>query len=209
MVQWWVSALFFGIGTAGYLSVNQQFKLPAHILAIWRGYGLGLLMLPLVLMTAPPVSWKFYTFVFINGLLSGYYDNRVFAGSQKFGGGSVSRIRSLSVIFASILWWAIYPSQFVELMERPFILIGIITCLLGCVATVFLIKKGEVDKEVLKMFALPIIAAAFIGVFNKSAMAEAELRNAIIYYIFIVSIVNGSANLLVYCKNSRCNFKNC
>jgi hypothetical protein len=206
MIPWWIAALFFSIGVAGYISVNQQFKLPAHILAVWRGFGVGVLMLPFVFSVAPPQTWKFYILAVLCGFCAGYYDNRAFLGSAKFGGGVISRLRSLSVIFASIFWWMVKPEEFLQLIQKPLILSGVIACLLGCVIAMFLIRKAKVDKEAFWFFFPSIIVAALSVIFAKFAIVEAELSRTIPYYIFIVSLVSGLMNLLIHCKNKKCDF---
>ncbi len=125
-MSWYISAIFYSFMHASFSLINQKFKIPGAVLAIWRGFGVFVVLLPFAFFISPPTSILFYVFVCINGILSGLYDNKLFEMSAKFGGGKFLRLRPLSLITLIILWWIISPESFFYIWNNQPIFWGII-----------------------------------------------------------------------------------
>lgn len=174
-MSWYISAIFYSFMHASFSLINQKFKIPGAVLAIWRGFGVFVVLLPFAFFISPPTSILFYVFVCINGILSGLYDNKLFEMSAKFGGGKFLRLRPLSLITLIILWWIISPESFFYIWNNQPIFWGIIGTLALVLFAIFLIKKAPFSRDALISF-LPIVAiSTFVNIFNKMSMNQGSI----------------------------------
>lgn len=201
-IPWWLSAILFSFFIAGVMLVNQQYKINPIVLMVWRGLGTAFFMLPFMFMLPAPETLKFYTYAGFLGIIIGYFDNRIFAASSKYGAGGVSRLLPSSLAISFILWLFIEPHYLIELSSQPLRMIGIIICLIGIITSLNLMRKDNLSRDLLYFLLPTIIAAAVVDTINKLTMKELTEIGMIVYYIFVLSFVSGSINLFVLLKIS-------
>lgn len=202
---WWAVALFTGIINAGYVYINQIYKMPGLLLMLYRGFLVALLMLPLVLVSEPIHNWQFYAFCTAQGLAIAFNDYRFFRASKAFGAEISGSIHPLSVSVMFVMWLLITPAQLLYFLGHPLYFAAVVACLCGIIYAVIKLRRAKASARAFK-YLFPVLLTLALGdILNKKSMQYGadNLLSAIIYYSFITGIVCGTANLIVYLKNGQ------
>ena len=199
---WWIAALISSLFTAIYIYSSQIFKMPASLFMVYRGLGAGLVMLPLIPFFPVIHEPYFYVFVVAQGLWAAYLDNRFFHAVGKFGAEMTSAIQPLSIGVTFIFWLIIYPYQIILLIHNMWRCLGIILCLTGITVTILQLRKSKIGFHAF-IYLLPcLFMTTGSDILNKQAMffGKENLSSAVFYYILIMSIIMGIANLWAYLR---------
>ncbi|MBO5997533.1 MAG: hypothetical protein J6P93_03310, partial [Alphaproteobacteria bacterium] len=97
---WVVTGLFYGLFMSFYTYINQNNKIDGYILGLWRGFGVAFVCFPLVLITPFEVDAGFFFLLFVQGIMTGFYDSRLFFASARFGAAATSRMLVLSILIS-------------------------------------------------------------------------------------------------------------
>ena len=188
---------------AFYTSINQNRKINGYVLGIWRGFGVALLSVPMMLMT-PFIFDPLYLFLlFVQGIFIGFYDSRLFFSSARFGAAETSRILIFSVLISMCLWWGLHPKEFLSVWHRPFAFWGIIISVLGVVLCYLKMLKRPFSRK-LVIFMLPsVIVLSLMSTLTQEIMLEHTLRDGIAYYLVLSMAVSGLYNLFFYIKTQK------
>ncbi|MCP4393670.1 MAG: hypothetical protein GY804_05310 [Alphaproteobacteria bacterium] len=202
MFPWWGTGILYAFSSSLIMLVNQQLNARPSAMMVWRGLALALVISPFLLFVTPPNNSKFYALSFIVGCLGSYFDNRLFTATSKFGAGIISRIIPLSMILSFFAWFIYNPAAFFELIEVPFKMSGIVSCLLVAMLSILAMKKNHINKDAIVFIAPAILAVSMIDVLNKSAMILIDYE-AVVYHMCLASFVTGVINLGVYIRENK------
>lgn len=195
-MTWWQCALLLSLCAAAIKLVNQHFKQPAMPLMVWRGFGVASLAAPFFFVFGVPTSPLFWGLSAVNGVLAGFFDQRVFSAAARFGAGGLSRILALSTPVMFFLWWALHPEEAIHLAQFPWRLLAVLFFLSLCTGAAFILRRDAFDRTVF-MYVLPaVICAAVLTIINKTAMSIGDFWVAATGYIVTVSFVAGAVNLM-------------
>ena len=202
---WWISALISSLFTALYIYSSQIFKMPASLFMVYRGLGAGLIMLPFIPFFPVIHEPYFYVFVVAQGLWAAYLDNRFFHAVNQFGAEMTSAIQPLSIGVTFIFWLIIYPHQILDLIGQPLKFTGIILCLTGISITVLQLRKSKIGFRAFLYLIPCLFMTTGSDILNKQAMSfgTENLSSAVFYYIMIMSLIMGVANLWAYLRTYK------
>ena len=202
---WWIAALISSLFTAVYIYSSQIFKMPASLFMVYRGLGGGLVMLPFIPFFTVIHDPYFYVFVIAQGLWAAYLDNRFFHAVNKYGAEMTSAIQPLSIGVTFVFWLMIYPYQIILLIHNPWRCLGIIACLVGITVTILQLRKSKIGFRAF-IYLLPcLFMTTGSDILNKQALfiGKENLASAVFYYILIMSIIMGVANLWAYLRTYK------
>jgi hypothetical protein len=198
LLLWWPWAVLKSMGSAGFVLVNQQAGLTGSTLMFWRGFGVALALLPLMLAVTLPVSPVFWAAVVANGVLVGISDTMVFNSARRFGAGPTSRLTPMGIWIGFALWLAIAPDYRAALLAEPLRFAGVLLAVVLAVAAMAFFRKDPVSRGALRFLVPVILLAGIIDVINKTAMDNtgASVVGGIVAYGFTVSLIAGSVSML-------------
>lgn len=202
---WWLIALVCSLITAGYVYINQIFKMPGLLIMVYRGFMVGFLTLPFVLLNEPIHNWQFYAFCSAQGLAIAFNDYRLFRAIKVFGAEVSASIQPLAISVMFVFWLVITPAQFFGLLDHPYYFMAIVACLSGIIFAVIKLRNAKSSAKAF-IYLLPVLIGLAIGdILNKKSMqyGAENLVSAIIYYSCITGFVCGFANLFVYLKRRQ------
>ncbi len=202
---WWIAAFASSLFTAIYMYSNQIYKMPASLFMVYRGFGAGLVLLPFIPLFTPIHNVYFYVFVVAQGLWAAYLDNRMLHSIGQFGVEMTSAIQPLSIGVTFLFWIIIYPHQIIVFSQNPLRFLGILICLTGITITVLQLRKSKVGFQAF-LYMLPcLFMTTGSDILNKQAMhfGTENLSSAVFYYILIMSLIMGVANLWAYLKTYK------
>lgn len=162
MISWWVLSLIASLFLAVFVYYNQIAKLPSHLMMMYRGFGVAVIMLPVCLIVGVKLHPLFYIFSAIQGLFIGYIDNKFFRSSKVFGAEVTGSLQPISLALTFILWLIIKPESFISLINDPLKFMVILLCLTGIVVSVMLLRKAKLNKKAV-LYLLPCIIIAGCG----------------------------------------------
>lgn len=201
--MWIIFALLTSLIYSIYYIFNQRCTLPPSLFMVYRGYYLGLLALPFVLIYAHTFPWQFYLIVILQGLTVSYSDLKYFQAFHKFGAENVTSITPLVVMITFLIWITFKPGAFTSYCQTPyrFLLIFASICLIVLAASKY--RAQSFGKKCLK-FMLPILfISALLNTSNKIIMyyADGFLLSATIHRVCFTGLIIGTVNLLVAKKH--------
>ena len=123
---WIINGLVYGFFMALYTLVNQRHKFNGYVLGVWRGFGISFLFLPFLFFVPLQTDLKNWYLLVIQGLLIGIYDSHIFFASARYGASVTSKLLVLSVLVTTLMWWAITPELFLELVKKENVFIVLV-----------------------------------------------------------------------------------
>lgn len=160
MITWWSLALFISLGSCVFLNLNKKHQLEGLRARGWSTLIAFLILSPSLFLVEFPKEPAFYLCAFIGGTLMSFVGEIYFNLSAKYGGPVVSLARPISIIFAFFVWTAIAPSETIEMLSRPVVLLGVLASFaLAIWGQIRMVKDNVNVKRALKF----LIAAAFLG----------------------------------------------
>jgi len=191
--------------STGYKVFNQHYKINASILMLYRGIGLSLVVLPIVLI-APHQPKEFYYYAILLGFIISFMDNLYLKGVSKFGAGPISRVSPLYILASLVIWWIISPEGFYLLLENKLKLAGVIFSIITVVFALFFIKSDKLSNNIIK-YCFPIyIGCICIDVFAKLMFNAGDgTVNSVYSYMCVSSFVAGFINLMYLIKKNGFN----
>ena len=200
---WVITGLFYGLFMSFYTYINQNNKIDGHILGLWRGFGVAFVCFPLVLITPFETDFSFFFLLLIQGLLTGFYDSRLFSSSARFGAAGTSRILVLSILISMALWWGMHPAVFVDLWHRPIVLGGIAFSVLLTITSYLIMIKTPMTRQLVRYMMPAVFVWSFMSSLTQIIMQKHTLMEGIVYYLFYVTLISGFYNLYFYLKNQK------
>jgi hypothetical protein len=190
-LPWWFFAVLFSLGFAAFMLLNQQLRLRADQLTIWRGVFISIAMAPVMLTIHMPEVPLFYLAVLGAGVAAGLTDMRVLAVTSQIGSGPVSRLMPMGVWISFTIWTLLDSSFRAGLIEQPLRALGVLGCLALCVAAAAMLRKDTVSRAALPLVIPILIGGALIDTFNKLAMSQAipgHVLDAALTYIWVQNL---------------------
>ena len=200
---WVITGLFYGLFMSFYTYINQNNKINGYILGLWRGFGVAFVCFPLILITPFEFDFSFFALLLVQGLLTGFYDSRLFFSSARFGAAGTSRVLVLSILISMTLWWSMHPAAFVTLWNRPFILSGIGSSVSLTIISYLIMLKTPMTRQLLFYMMPAVIVWSLMSSLTQIIMQKHTLAEGIVYYLFYVTLISGFYNLFFYLKTVR------
>ena len=200
---WVISGLFYGLFMSFYTYINQNNKLDGYILGLWRGFGVAFVCFPLVLITPFEFDASFFFLLFVQGILTGFYDSRLFFSSARFGAAGTSRILVLSILISMALWWSMHPDVFTLLLHRPIVFLSILFSVLLIICSYLSMLKTPFVRELIHYMMPAVFVWSLMSSLTQIIMQKHTLTEGIVYYLFYVTLISGFYNLYFYLKTKK------
>jgi hypothetical protein len=200
---WVVTGLFYGLFMGFYTYINQNNKINGYVLGFWRGFGVAFACFPLVLIVPFEWDWLFFLMLTVQGIMTGFYDSRIFFSSAKFGAAGTSRVLVLSIMISMVLWWLTHPDAFLKLWNKPFVLSMIIVSVFIIITSYLIVLKNAFSKQVLIYMFPAVIVLSLMSSLTQLIMRRHNLSEGIVYYLFYVTLISGVYNACFYCKTQK------
>lgn len=195
---WFAAGLAFAFLNAITMLINQRYKVDGRLMSGMRGIGVALLFLPALFFAPVPKNGVFWLLIAAEGLVSTFYNARLYEASARYGANSTSLINVLSIGFGLVLWWIVFPRRFVALAESPATFAGIwLSLALVCGGFFLSAKRIFVRGEFSYMLPAVVVLAAMM-IIRKEIMTDAEFMSAMTYYCVCSIFFSGVANLSIY-----------
>lgn len=146
-MTWILLSLLYAVTNAVYTTYNETRNFNGYVLGIWRGFGISLLVAPLLFTVPPVTSASYYLILVIQGLMIGIYDSHLFFASGKYGSHASSGFMATCVLITVFLWWGIDFSELAALMHTPSRLITLMLILSGFSVSYWQMMKVRVSRR--------------------------------------------------------------
>lgn len=205
---WIINGLVYGFFSALYTMVNQTHKFNGYMLGIWRGFGIALVFLPFLFFLPVQTSAYNWFLLIFQGWLIGIYDSHLFFASADFGAGPTSRAMAVTALVTTVMWWAITPELFLNLVHNGSVFITLLLVLFGFTVSYWHMIKSPVSKAVMSYMTPAIFALAGMSIATKEiAMMGENVWANIAYYLVVATFVSGVYNTIFYIKHEKPGFK--
>ena len=94
---WLAAGILFAVFNAGTMLVSQKYKIEGVLMSGLRGVGVVAIYSPAAFFVPFPESPEFWTLIVLEGVLSSFFNSRLYASAARFGAGTTSRISMLAV----------------------------------------------------------------------------------------------------------------
>ena len=179
--------------------VTQQHKIDPPVLAMYKGFGIALLMVPFVIIVPYPTNPMFYMLVIANGIFASISSRRGYEIINKYGAEISSKLLTVPPVLVAITWWIIKPVQFTDFINSDPIKSGAaIFCLIGMIFTIFAMGHNKHTKEA-TLKATPTFFFHTIQTFLFFfAVQDVTILQAIFHYMWLQGLIIGIMNYFVH-----------
>lgn len=95
---WLAAGILFAVFNAGTMLVSQKYKIEGVLMSGLRGVGVAAIYSPAAFFVPFPESPEFWALIVLEGVLSSFFNPRLYASVARFGAGTTSRISMLAVM---------------------------------------------------------------------------------------------------------------
>ncbi len=204
---WIINGLVYGFFMALYTLVNQRHKFNGYVLGVWRGFGISLIFLPFLFLVPLQTNVKNWILLVVQGILIGIYDSHIFFASARYGASVTSKLLVLSVLVTTLMWWAITPKLFVDLVRQENVFITLLLTLFGFCVCYWYMLKSKITQNAFWYMMPAVLSLAGMSVATKEiAMMGQDVWDNVLYYLTVSTFVSGIYNYLFLIKDKHYNF---
>ena len=202
-IPWWLNTIFYGIFSASFDITAQQLKGNLRLTTIYYGIGNFLIMLPFMLFIDAPKGSRYYILILIAGLIIFINDRRWIQTVSKYGSIVTATFSPLSIPLMTVVWWILNPYLLFDLLKQFDKFIITVICVATPVLSIFVYNyygtknhNDMLNKKAFNFFIPCIIMGIFQGISIRYAIEPIETLTAVIYTSGLISLINGSLNLI-------------
>ncbi len=198
-MNWIILSLIYALTNAVYTSFNSKYNYNGYILGMWRGFGISLLVSPLLLTVPLNIPIDYFLILVMQGIMIGIYDGHLFFASGRYGSHASSGFMATTVWLTVILWWSIDIAEFRRLLHTPekFISLALILC--GFSVSYWQMMKVHVNPAAEKYLYPAVFALALMSIATRYIALNGGSRYAgVVYYLTIACFVSGIYNAIMY-----------
>ena len=204
---WIINGLVYGFFMALYTLVNQRHKFNGYVLGVWRGFGISLIFLPFLLLVPLQTDLKNWNLLIIQGLLIGVYDSHIFFSSARYGAPVTSKLLVLSVLITILIWWAITPELFLQLVKNENVFITLLLTIFGFCVCYWYMLKSKITRNAFVYMIPAVVSLSGMSVATKEiATMGQDVWDNILYYLVVSTFVSGLYNYVLLIKAKHGNF---
>lgn len=198
-MYWIILSLIYAIFNAIYIAFNETKHFNGYVLGIWRGFGISIISLPLLITTNLELSPTLILILIIQGLMIGIYDSHVFFASAKYGANTSSGFMATSVIITSLLWWIIEYHDFQQLMQNKTKLLNITFILIGFSISYWQMMKVHITESAEQYLYPAVFSLAIMSIATRYiAINNTSVFTGVSYYLTISCFISGVYNLILF-----------
>ena len=200
-MTWILLSLLYAVTNAVYTTYNETRNFNGYVLGIWRGFGISLLVAPLLFTVPPVTSASYYLILVIQGLMIGIYDSHLFFASGKYGSHASSGFMATCVLITVFLWWGIDFSELAALMHTPARLITLMLILCGFSVSYWQMMKVRVSRPAEDYLYPAVFALALMSIATRYlALNGGTAYAGVVYYLTVACFVSGVYNAVMFVR---------
>ena len=200
-MTWILLSLLYAVTNAVYTTYNETRNFNGYVLGIWRGFGISLLVAPLLFTVPPVTSASYYLILIIQGLMIGIYDSHLFFASGKYGSHASSGFMATCVLITVFLWWGIDFSELAALMRTPSRLITLMLILSGFSVSYWQMMKVRVSRAAEEYLYPAVFALALMSIATRYiALNGGTAYAGVVYYLTVACFVSGVYNAVMFVR---------
>ena len=200
-MTWILLSLLYAVTNAVYTTYNETRNFNGYVLGIWRGFGISLLVAPLLFTVPPVTSASYYLILVIQGLMIGIYDSHLFFASGKYGSHASSGFMATCVLITVFLWWGIDFSELAALMRTPSRLITLMLILSGFSVSYWQMMKVRVSRAAEEYLYPAVFALALMSIATRYiALNGGTAYAGVVYYLTVACFVSGVYNAVMFVR---------
>ncbi|MCM1323810.1 MAG: hypothetical protein NC218_06580 [Acetobacter sp.] len=204
-MNWILLSLLYAVINAVYVMFNSKHHYDGYVLGIWRGFGISLLVSPLLFTVPLDIAADYFLILIMQGIMIGIYDSHLFFATSRYGAHASSGFMATTVLVTVLLWWSIDFEELRRLLQEPVRLIslGLIFC--GFSVSYWQMMKVHVSLEAEKYLYPAVFALALMSIATRYiALNGGSAYAGVVYYLTIACFVSGVYNLVAFMfKRSR------
>ena len=179
--------------------ITQKFKVDPPVLAIYRGLGVALVLMPFLIFIPYPTNPMFYILVTANGLIASISFRLISTIIEEHGAEITSKFLTVPPVLIAVAWWVINPIQFTEFVNNdPFKAGASIFCLAGMIFTIFALGHNKYTHKAL-IAAIPLFVCYTVQAFlTFFAIKTVSITQGMFYYVCIQGLIVGTVNYFVH-----------
>lgn len=208
-MEWFVAGVIFAVLNAITMLINQHYKLNGHLISGIRGICVGFIYIPMMFVVEFPRGTYFWSLIIAEGLLSAFFNARLYSSSAIYGAAATSTISVLAIAFGAFFWWIFDYREFFSLLHSPEMFAGTI-CALSLIVMGFKGLSRSQEKTSRKGaigYMMPaVIVFAIMLIVRKEAMTAVNFYSATVYYGGVSILISGMFNMLFYAKKHGVDF---
>ncbi len=203
-MSWIFLSLIYSVFNAIYTTFNEQYRYNGYVLGIWRGFGVSILIAPL-LWTVPMInSVPYYAILILQGIMIGIYDSHIFFASAKYGSHSCSGFMATCVLLTTFMWWGIDFQELMDLIQKPHLLISLVLILCGFSVSYWQMMKVKISRQAEEYLYPAVFALALMSIATRFiAIHGGRVYTGVIYYLTVSCFTSGIYNAIMFLRNKE------
>ena len=203
-MSWIFLSLIYAVFNAIYTTFNEHHRYNGYVLGIWRGFGVSILVSPL-LLTVPLInSAPYYVILIMQGIMIGVYDSHIFFASAKYGSHSCSGFMATCVLITTFMWWGIDFRELEDLIQKPHLLISLFLILCGFSVSYWQMMKVKISHRAEKYLYPAVFALALMSIATRFiAIHGGKVYTGVIYYLTVSCFTSGIYNAIMFLRDMQ------
>lgn len=196
-MDWILLSLLYALTNAVYTTFNSKHHFNGYVLGIWRGFGISLLVSPLLFTVPLDIAADYFLILILQGVMIGIYDSHLFFATGKYGAHASSGFMATTVWITALLWWSIDFEELERLMQQPVKLITLALILCGFSVSYWQMMKVHISLKAEKYLYPAVFALALMSIATRYiALNGGSVYAGVVYYLTIACFVSGVYNLV-------------
>lgn len=195
-MEWILLSLLYAVTNAMYMTFNGKHHFNGYVLGIWRGFGISLLVSPLLFTVPLDIAADYFLILVMQGIMIGIYDSHLFFATSRFGAHASSGFMATTVWVTALLWWSIDFEELRRLLAEPhkLLTLGLILC--GFSASYWQMMKVHVSLKAERYLYPAVFALALMSIATRYiALNGGSAYAGVVYYLTVACFVSGVYNL--------------
>ncbi len=195
-MEWILLSLLYAVTNAMYMTFNGKHHFNGYVLGVWRGFGISLLVSPLLFTVPLDIAADYFLILVMQGIMIGIYDSHLFFATSRFGVHASSGFMATTVWVTTLLWWSIDFEELRRLLAEPhkLLTLGLILC--GFSASYWQMMKVHVSLKAERYLYPAVFALALMSIATRYiALNGGSAYAGVVYYLTVACFVSGGYNL--------------
>ncbi len=198
-MNWIILSLIYAVTNAIYTEFNSRHNYNAYVLGIWRGFGISLVISPLLFTVPLDIPADYFLILVLQGVMIGIYDSRLFFASGRWGSHTGSGFMATTVWITILLWWSIDIAELKRLLHTPEKLITLAFIVCGFSVSYWQMMKVHVSPAAEKYLYPAVFALALMSIATRYiALNGGSAYAGVVYYLTIACFTSGIYNTIMY-----------
>lgn len=195
-MEWILLSLLYAVTNAVYITFNGKHHFNGYVLGIWRGFGISLLVSPLLFTVPLDVPADYFLILVMQGVMIGIYDSHLFFATGRYGAHASSGFMATTVWITALLWWSIDFEELRRLIEEPVKLMSLGFILCGFSVSYWRMMRVHISLQAEKYLYPAVFALALMSIATRYiALNGGSAYAGVVYYLTVACFVSGLYNL--------------